>query len=272
LFLQRVRYFCTAGSLFLHSGAFAFGKAQIIYTNKMNNIKYILTDLEGTTTSIHFVHKVLFPYFLSHKALAESILGAPAQAQILADILETAKTERIELPNSSAASANPAVASATSLLARWCEEDRKHPALKAMQGLVWAAGYQSGELKGHFYADVPTALARWESQNISLGIYSSGSVGAQKLLVTYSEFGDLSAYFANYFDTAVGHKREVKSYQNIQVQLNIAAENILFLSDIKEELDAAAAAGMQTIHLVREGDLYDSGHSQLRDFNEILKG
>jgi enolase-phosphatase E1 len=231
----------------------------------MNNIKYILTDLEGTTTSIHFVHKILFPYFLANMALAERLLAAPAQAEILANILLTAKNEAIALPNLSAASA-------ADLLACWCREDRKQPDLKVMQGLVWAAGYASGELKGHFYADVPKALARWQAQGVGLGIYSSGSVGAQKLLVKYSEFGDLSAYFANYFDTAVGHKREAQAYQNIQAQLQIPAKNILFLSDIKEELDAAAAAGMQTIQLVREGDLYHSGHPQYRDFNEILKG
>lgn len=226
----------------------------------MHHIKYILTDLEGTTTSIHFVHEVLFPYFLAHLDLGAELLAEPAQAALLAQIRETAQSENLQAQS---------LADCVQLLADWCRQDRKHPALKALQGLVWQRGYERGELQGHFYEEVPAALARWTNQNILVGIYSSGSVSAQKLLVKYSIYGDLSQYFSNYFDTAVGHKREVASYQNIQHQLDIPAQDILFLSDITEELDAAAAAGFQTLQLLRSGAV-ESRHAQTTNFDSIF--
>ena len=226
-----------------------------------NTIKYILTDIEGTTTSIDFVHKELFPYFVEHIDLLRTTLSQDpkiikALEAVKATVLEE---EGIVLEREFC----------IDKLVYWCQTDRKHPALKEAQGIVWKLAYEKGEVKGHFYEDVLPALQSWTAQGLKLGIYSSGSVGAQKLIVAYSIFGDISAYFSNYFDTAVGHKREIQSYQNIQQSLNIPAENILFLSDITQELDAAKAAGMQTIQLVRNAPVTDSIHTQVSSFAQI---
>jgi enolase-phosphatase E1 len=223
----------------------------------MTKISYILTDLEGTTTSIHFVHEVLFPYFLRN-------IQQLAHLQDLEEV--QAAFERVKLTAANEHRTALDTQGCIDLLRYWTETDRKEPDLKKLQGILWREGYEKGELKGHFYPDVVPALARWQSAGIRIGIYSSGSVAAQKLLVKYSEYGDLSAFFSDYFDTAVGHKRETLSYQNIQADLNIAAENILFLSDITEELDAAQAAGMQTIQLARSGTVANSSHRQVSDF------
>ncbi|RPJ69814.1 MAG: acireductone synthase [Alphaproteobacteria bacterium] len=154
-------------------------------------------------------------------------------------------------------------------LVEWIKIDRKHPALKKIQGMIWKIGYQSGELKGHVYPDVPTALETWKNAGIILGIYSSGSTEAQKVLFSHSTCGDLNHYFTNNFDTSIGQKRDVKSYFNISSELNINPDEILFLSDIVEELDAAKMAGFLTIQLVRNGDVPYQNHKQVRNFLEI---
>ena len=158
---------------------------------------------------------------------------------------------------------------ATDLLLHWIKTDRKHPALKDLQGLIWEGGYVSGQIKGHVYKDVPVALKAWKEAGLTLGVYSSGSVKAQHLIFEFSTEGNLRPYFSNHFDTAVGHKREVASYSNISNLLKVEPSEILFLSDIKEELDAAREAGMQTIQLVRQNDVVIGDHKTARDFSEI---
>src|SRR5690606_47121 len=124
------------------------------------------------------------------------------------------------------------VTSAT--LKEWITNDKKDPLLKKIQGEIWQTGYENGELKGHIYPDVPEAFKRWLAKGLKLGIYSSGSILAQKLLFKYSVFGDLDQYISANFDTSVGPKREVQSYHNIAKELGLAAKEILFLSDIEE--------------------------------------
>lgn len=208
-------------------------------------MKYVLTDIEGTTTPIAFVHKVLFPYSASrlpgfirthaHDAVVRAALN---------DVKATARDERQATLDDEGAIAE---------LQTYIAQDRKHGALKTLQGLVWRDGYEQGAYAGQVYDDVPPHLALWRKRGMNLGIYSSGSVEAQKLLFRHTGHGDLTPLFRDHFDTAVGGKKNTSSYEAIVRALSCAAEDIAFLSDVTEELDAAAAAGMRTVHLVRPG-------------------
>ncbi len=218
------------------------------------SIKHILTDIEGTTTKITFVSEVLFPYFVEH--LEEEWEDLRSWEQFDVAIAEIEKD--------SAARSKEAY---IEQLKTWVREDVKQTGLKRLQGKIWEKGYFKGELKAHLYADVPKAFEDWKKQGLSINIYSSGSVQAQKLLFAHSIYGDLTPMISQYFDTKIGHKREKKSYHEITKALAAPAEEILFFSDIEEELDAAKAAGMQTSLLVRENqDLPKSEHKVLRNF------
>ena len=153
-------------------------------------------------------------------------------------------------------------------LYRWSEEDRKITPLKTVQGVLWEKGYTSGEIKGHVYEEVAESLKSWKEQGIELGVFSSGSIAAQKLIFGFSEAGDLTPYFSHYFDTTTGGKRELETYPKIADAVNFPAESILFLSDIVEELEAAKAAGFQTVQLVRPGTTA-SWEKCVNDFTEI---
>jgi len=222
---------------------------------------YILTDIEGTSTSIAFVYDTLFPYFKQHIThfLRESDTSEiePFLKSVQETVLE--ETGKALKPDELAQQ-----------LIHWTDADRKHPALKAIQGIVWRVAYQKGEIKGHVYPDVPLALERWKNAGIGLGVYSSGSVEAQRLLFGFSDFGDLTPYFSHYFDTQVGPKREASSYAAIAGNLNIEPDNILFLSDIEAELDAAAFAGMQTTQILRPGTKPGTRHPTELNFSTIF--
>jgi enolase-phosphatase E1 len=224
-------------------------------------MKYILTDVEGTTTSISFVHETLFPFAKERlKDFVSKNMNRNDVQEILNQTKLTAKKEdQKEISDQEACD----------LLLYWITTDRKHPALKNLQGLIWEEGYKSGEIKGHIYKDVPVALKAWTEAGLTLGVYSSGSVQAQHLIFEFSTEGNLRSYFSHHFDTAVGHKREVPSYSNIANLLKLNPSDILFLSDIKEELDAARGAGMQTIQLVRQDNVVTGDHKTVRDFSEI---
>jgi enolase-phosphatase E1 len=224
-------------------------------------MQFILTDIEGTTTDIHFVHKVLFPYaYEKLPGFVQAHLRDPAVRTALEQTRQTLQAEGLPAEDTEALVEG---------LRAWITADRKHPALKQLQGLIWEEGYLSGAFQGHVYPDVVPALERWKQQGLRLGIYSSGSVAAQKLLFGYSVYGDLRGFFSHYFDTAVGHKREVSAYQNIASQLGLPAAEILFLSDIEAELDAAQAAGMQGLQLLRPGTLPSLRHAGVGNFAEI---
>ncbi len=141
--------------------------------------------------------------------------------------------------------------------------------MKALQGMIWRAGYVEGQFTGHLYPDVLPAFERWQQQGIALYVYSSGSVPAQKLLFGYSDEGDLTSLFSGYFDTAVGAKRETQSYHNIAEHIGLAPSSLLFLSDIHQELDAAAQAGWHTLQLIRGEADNASRHHQVNDFSQI---
>ncbi len=225
-------------------------------------IRFILTDIEGTTTEINFVHQVLFPYAAERLAdFVNAHAHDPAVQQCLTRVKETVEAED-QRPIGKA--------EAIETLLHWIQTDRKHTALKLLQGMIWKTGFEEGHYQGHLYPDVPVALERWKQQGLGLGIYSSGSVQAQQLLFAHSVAGDLTPYFSHYFDTEVGGKKEVLSYQNIAQTLNLAPQEILFLSDVVAELDAAKAAEFQVTQLVRECNMQTGAHPTASDFSNLL--
>ncbi|OQW44828.1 MAG: 2,3-diketo-5-methylthio-1-phosphopentane phosphatase [Proteobacteria bacterium SG_bin6] len=201
----------------------------------------ILTDIEGTTSSIDFVAQVLFPY--ARERLPDyCVAHAEAVAPILAEVAASAPADPIET------------------LLRWIDEDRKATPLKELQGLIWADGYASGAFTGHVYADAVRGLRRWHAGGLKLYIFSSGSVAAQKLLFGHSDAGDLTPLFSGYFDTKTGPKREAASYAAIAAAIGVAPDAVLFLSDTPEEVGAARAAGMRALRVDRShgaGDVVD---------------
>ncbi len=235
----------------------------------MQNVKLILTDIEGTTSSISFVKDVLFPYAADH-------LPAFVKENINDEKVQTALQQTAELAaedgeNISADNTDALIAR----LLQWISEDRKATPLKTLQGLIWKTGYENGDYQAHMYPDATEYLKKWHDAGLPLYVYSSGSVKAQELFFGYSQDGDLLPLFKGHFDTLMGGKRETQSYRNILAELQkihtgLNAEDVLFLSDIKEELDAAKEAGMQTVWLVREDGIpADAEHKAVKSFAEI---
>ncbi len=221
-------------------------------------IEAIVTDIEGTTSSLSFVKDVLFPY--ARARLAEFVkqhAGDPDVAQLLA---EARRIAEVKLNDEQLAAQ----------LLRWIDEDKKITPLKTLQGMIWEEGYRGGHFTGHVYPDAVQNLRRWKRQGIKLYVFSSGSVQAQKLLFAHTAFGDLTALFSGYFDTRVGAKKEAAAYRAIAAAIGLSPNDILFLSDSKEELDAARQARMQTFWLVR-GDAVQRAapHPQAADFDDI---
>jgi enolase-phosphatase E1 len=222
-------------------------------------VSAILTDIEGTTSSIDFVHRVLFPY--ASDRLADFVRSQHAQPAVAA-ALDDAR--------SAAGDPHADTETVVSQLLQWIIEDKKVTALKSLQGQLWEQGYINGDFTGHVYEDAVSRLRDWSEFGIELYVYSSGSVQAQELLFGYSDAGDLRPLFSGYFDTRVGHKRDPSSYADIASTIEVEAGDMLFLSDIAEELDAARDAGMQTCQLVRDENVVVGDHRVAADFNEVL--
>jgi enolase-phosphatase E1 len=211
-----------------------------------STIRFILTDIEGTTTSVSFVYDVLFPYFREHLNELSNLSEEEEVKKAIEQTVDLAsKEEHLHLQT---------VDEVIEQWKQWSLADKKITPLKTVQGVLWKRGYEEGTIKGHVYPDVEPALRKWKAEGISLGVFSSGSVQAQKLLFGYSDAGNLLDYFSVYFDTTTGTKRDSSTYTTIAEQLNLGTSEILFLSDIREELEAAEHAGMRTIQLVREGN------------------
>ncbi len=227
---------------------------------KFEGVKYVLTDIEGTTTSVKFVYDQLFPYFRSHIGDLKSMIQQP-------DVQEAFRLT-VKLSLDLEGRKLNSVDEIINTLNRWSEEDRKITPLKSVQGILWEDGYKKGELKGHVYADVLPALEHWKSLGIQMGVFSSGSIAAQKLIFGYSELGDLTPFFSHYFDTTTGGKKEAETYPKIADAIGLQPSEIIFLSDITGELVAADAAGFQTVQLVRPGT-EASWKYTVKDFSEI---
>ncbi len=208
----------------------------------------ILTDIEGTTTPIAFVQEVLFPYARRHLA---GFLARHSQHPCLEQV------------------AKPRLAT----LQGWMDRDEKITALKTIQGLIWDQGYHDGDIVSDVYPDVAPNLRRWSRAGLRLYVYSSGSVAAQKLLFGHTGDGDLCPLFQGFFDTNVGPKRESESYHLICRGINAPPGEVLFLSDIGAELDAAAKAGLRTCQLVRQqdGTQAATGHRNAASFGEVAQ-
>mgnify|MGYP001270449900 CR=1 FL=1 len=224
----------------------------------------ILTDIEGTTSSISFVKDVLFPY--AHKALP-GFVREHGQREDVRRWLDAVAIEH------GAVCSDDVI---VEILQGMIDEDRKHTALKALQGMIWGEGYDNADFTAHIYPDAAAMLRQWHAAGYPLAVYSSGSVPAQKLFFGHTDAGDLTALFDGWFDTEVGHKREASSYREIARRLDRPADDILFLSDVVEELDAAREAGMRTILIdriedypqPRSGDA-THGHSRVERFDRI---
>lgn len=226
--------------------------------------RVVLTDIEGTTSSISFVKEVLFPY--ARRALP-AFVNAHANDPSVRRWLDQAAMEIGGLTSDHAL---------VEVLQQWIDEDRKHTALKGLQGILWKEGYAAGAYRAHVYPDAAPALAAWKAAGHPLYVYSSGSVPAQKLFFAHSEAGDLTPLFGGYFDTEMGGKREAASYARICEAIGRAPAEVLFLSDVVEELDAAREAGLGTVLLDRRED-YPAprtgeaahGHDRVESFADV---
>ena len=221
-------------------------------------IQAIVTDIEGTTSSLSFVKDVLFPY--SRERLAEFIQQRGHHPEVKQLLEEARQVAGKSLDD----------AQLITQLMRWIDEDKKITPLKSLQGMIWEEGYRRGHFISHLYEDAARNLRRWKQQGLKLYVFSSGSVQAQELLFAHTEFGDLAPLFSDYFDTRIGAKREVTAYHAIATSIGIEPQHILFLSDIKEELDAARRTGMRTVWLCREGVMPSSrDHMAVGSFDAI---
>jgi enolase-phosphatase E1 len=221
-------------------------------------VKAIVTDIEGTTSALSFVKETLFPF--AYKNLPDYIYDNESD---VAHVLEAVKAEEKNQDLSTE--------ELIEVMLRYIEEDQKVTPLKELQGMIWEEGYNSGELVGHIYDDALEGLKRWKDQGIKLYVYSSGSVPAQKMLFGHTKAGDLNNLFSGYYDTNTGGKKDVRSYQAIAEDINLPPENILFLSDSTDEIAAASDAGMNVIILDREKSLFDTlGYTIVPTFDDIL--
>lgn len=225
-----------------------------------SGLRAILTDIEGTTSSIAFVKDVLFPY--SRERLPAFVSAHADDPRVQHWLQEAAREAGITEPDQDAIVA---------ALLRWIAEDRKATSLKALQGMIWREGYETGAYRAHMYPEVAAKLHDWKARGLRLYVYSSGSVAAQKLFFAHSEAGDLTPLFDGYFDTEIGGKREAGSYARIASATGIPANQMLFLSDIAAELDAARDAGLRTTQLCRppETCTQASAHPCVADFDSI---
>jgi enolase-phosphatase E1 len=227
----------------------------------------VLLDVEGTTTPISFVYEVLFPFAAARldEACARAAASEPLERAV------AALRREHEEEKAAGAADLPAFGDGAPFARYLMERDRKSPGLKTLQGLIWRRGYESGELRGVVFDDVPEALRRWREAGHRLRVFSSGSVLAQKLLFSTTEHGDLTVFFEGFHDTGAGPKKEASSYLAIADAFALPPAEILFLSDVVDELDAAAAAGMATGLARRPGNKPADahGHSPHRSFQEL---
>ena len=225
-------------------------------------VRYVLMDIEGTLISVAFVRETLFPFakhrlapFLHERRHDPDVLQWTAVCQ---DAIEGETGTR------------PSYEELPVMLTGWIDQDRKLAGLKALQGMIWEEGYRQREFVPELYDDVLPAFTQWRARGIRLGIYSSGSEQAQRLLFAHTNAGDVTSLLEHFFDTSVGEKKTASSYRKISEQIGLPPQHILFLSDAERELDAAASAGFRTAHIVRPGTDASTRHPIHPDLTHLL--
>lgn len=220
-------------------------------------VRGVLLDIEGTTSSISFVHDVMFPFvrehlsdFLHHRWHSAEMdkvreLMAKDDGQPSWDAwLESRRVEP-----------EAALEVCQQRIIQWMDADAKITGLKHLQGLIWDSGFKSGQLRAHVYPDVLPAIKQWRERGLDVRIYSSGSIAAQKLFFGHlAEHGNVLDLFSGHYDTTIGGKREAASYQNVASDWGLAPTEIIFVSDLEPELAAASAAGLHVVASVRPGN------------------
>ena len=225
-------------------------------------VRYVLMDIEGTLISVAFVHDILFP-FAKHR-LAPFLQERRHDPKVLQWTIVCQDTIEHETGT------RPTYEELPVLLTTWIDQDRKLAGLKGLQGMIWDEGYRQGAFEPELYGDVLPTLTIWQARGIRLGIYSSGSEQAQRLLFAHTNIGDVTSLFEHYFDTSVGEKKAASSYRTISEQIGLPPGYILFLSDAEAELDAAALAGFRTAHVVRPGTNAGTRHPTYSDLTGLL--
>ena len=234
--------------------------------------RLVLLDIEGTVSPLAFVHDVLFPY--ARREVGDFLMRHQASPEVLC-ALDQIACDSGAVSDSEGVVANLASdsdrAAWVSRIHALMDADAKQTGLKWLQGLIWDEGYRSGELKSVLFSDAVESIQLWHRSGLRLRIYSSGSIAAQRLFFAYSDRGDWTGCLEGYHDTTTGPKRAVASYRAIAEAAGLPASEILFLSDITEELDAALEAGCQTAWVVRPGNKpgQTDRHPTLRSFAEI---
>jgi enolase-phosphatase E1 len=249
----------------------------VIFSFSTNSLHGILLDIEGTISPIAFVYEVLFPYarlhleeYLKRKAGSEGLKGDLLQLrkEYVKDLAEAlAPPEWIDAPP------DAQIQSIVRYVFWLMDRDRKSPGLKSLQGKIWQEGYLKRELKSQVFPDVPPAFKDWKEKNLDVRIFSSGSLVAQRLLFANTQAGDLTGFLNGYFDTGIGPKTSAESYRRIAAEFHVAASEVLFISDIIKELDAASSAGMKTLLSVRPGNPpqpKEHAHGVVSSFSEIV--
>ena len=236
-------------------------------------IAALLLDIEGTTTPIDFVYSVLFPYARAH--VKDYLAAHLTLADMTGLVEENIDDVRCGLdpPVIESPVERPSLDEVEAYVLWLMDQDRKTLPLKSIQGKIWDEGYRRGELRSQVFEDVPPAFKRWREQAKKICIYSSGSVLAQKLLFANTEAGDLTPFISGYFDTNIGGKKDTGSYRRIAGGLKLESSAVLFVSDVTDELDAAAASGFQTLLCVRPGNhpqSPSSNHPTITTFDEIF--
>jgi enolase-phosphatase E1 len=248
----------------------------VTFNLQQRGVEVVVLDIEGTTTPIAFVYDVLFPYARAHLRQHLRDLGRDDLRKLSERLHDEWREEpaRGETPPHWSGDTDEQTIASVEAYVEWLmARDRKSPGLKTLQGQIWEGAYRAGLLKGEVFADVPPALERWHAAGFGIAIYSSGSVLAQRLLFEDTQYGDLTRFISNFFDTATGPKTAPESYGRIANTLDCRIGRLLFISDVKPEIDAARSAGCQCLLCVRPGNPPQRNENRIEivhTFDEIM--